>query len=472
MSAVAPPVNKRRRIGLSLIIAMIADLLNKIAPLIILNVAKANLGLQSFGEAQHAITNMESLIPFIAFGYTSVATLEIGKNLKEPKVIGEISSDVLALKGLHLLFVLAIASIMAHSSADAPAVFIASTLLLVASALDTDFLHFATQKMAARNMLMIAAKLLSLLGVVLLVKDPGDTAYYTALTALPAFALSVFSCGYNLQRIKLERINIERMKRLIVASIPFGVFGFIFTFLDRFDALLVNHLYNDAMSGLYIGQMRLVQAVSTAASSIGLIFYSEMVAEHDPEAFSNLAAKSLWAMTAIVAPIACGVWFVGQDVLRLQYGPEFVPHAMVLNILTASSLLFVFIQVFGNQILFIRRRVNSYNIYMTLGIALGSAVAYALAPLFGIEGIALGNLTAKAFCVVSLIILSQPYLRNFPWLELIGIAAPCAAMVGTLLALPKMSLWFTVPAGGAAYALTFLLCNRRKIRTILRKGSA
>src|SRR5690606_31782057 len=94
----------KKRVVLTLIVSLIAEFFNKLSPLLILYLAQARLGTAAFGQAQFALAFMETLIPFVAFGYGTLATIEIGAQ-KDPLNVGRIMTGVMVLRTLHFVVV-------------------------------------------------------------------------------------------------------------------------------------------------------------------------------------------------------------------------------------------------------------------------------------------------------------------------------------------------------------------------------
>jgi len=463
----------RRRVGWSLVTAMIAEVINKASPLVVLYFAQVRLQVTAFGQTQYALVAAETLIPFVAFGYNGLASLELGERSKDSRYGGGLISNVLCLKAIHLVFVLALWALFVSSTpGKAPwALDSAAAILLLASCCDTDFVHYGSQTVAARNLFTVAAKILGAAGVVLFVRDPSDMVIYAAFAAFPALAVSCLSGAYNLRLFPLRRPNFVEMKALSRRAIPYGLFGFIFAFADRFDVLIVGHLLGPSMTGIYSGQMRLVQSVTTAASSIGMIFYAEMVSCNDRPMFTRHAHLSLWAILTLVAPIVGGIWFVDRSVLTLMYGPSFSNYSLVLDLLTMAALLQVFVLVLGNQVLVIRRQVTRYNKIMMFAVACGALVAWQLSARWGITGVAIGNLTAKTITVGLFFIAARPFLESFPWAILMRTLSPAAIMALALALAGLENLWANIALGGLVFGLAFLIINKAPLRELLGKPS-
>jgi O-antigen/teichoic acid export membrane protein len=472
-------LHRSSRIGLSLYMAAFAEIVNKLSPLIVLAVAKSRLGLSGFGQAQSSLTAMEALIPLVTLGYPSWASIELGRNQgtsRNAELTAFIIGDTLILKGIQLLIVCIAAASFGYFSIGIfstghinTSVTLAAGLLLVASFVDTDFVHFGHQSLSLRYFLTIISKIAALLGVLFFVVGPSDVAAYAGFAAAPSLFLSFSSAFFNHGLLKQFRFSSERLKKAFISSIKLGFIAVLVTQVDRFDVLMVQQLFGDEKTGLYAGQMRLVQAVNSAWSIIGLVFYSEMLKENDPTNFANLAQKSLWGILALTAPIAAGVWFVRDDVLTLMYGPEYLATSLVFFILVLGSIGSGFIQVFGSQIAVIKQKHVAFIATLIVTLALGMATSFWLAKSFGIIGVAVGSFVTKLFAGGILIFCTRKYVTAEILWRVWPIIASTIIMTVALTYMPQQNLVITIAMGAVIYALGLASLDFKTMALIFRK---
>jgi O-antigen/teichoic acid export membrane protein len=339
-------------------------------------------------------------------------------------------------------------------------------MLLVAASLDTDFVHYATQTTALRNIMQSLTKLTSVVGTLFLVTSPNDHAVYAAMAALPAFFLSVGSSIYSLKRFGISAPNPDRMAKFFRRSFEFGITLFLFTLLDRYDVLLVSYFFDEAAVGIYSGQMRLIQSISTAASSFGIVFYAEMLGTKDHENLSNLIAKSLWIMACFVSPVACGIWFVSGDVLQLMYSESFVPYKHILSILATSSFAFIFVHVLGHQFLTSQKRIKQYNSALLIALLVGAMSGMLLLKPMGLTGIATSNLLTKILASCLLFWFAKDHIKPLVISMLARVAVPSLLMIGALLFVQDQNLWIKIAIGAAVYLPSLVILNRQNLASL------
>jgi O-antigen/teichoic acid export membrane protein len=437
-------------------------------------VAKARLGLEAFGTAQFGIAFVETCIPRVAFGYRIYGSLEVGANRDRPEAVGSAVSSVMTLRFLHLVASLAIIALLIAQPAYAGkrAVIAAVSFLLLAAAIETDFVHYGSQTVGVRNVLSMIAKVASMAGVVAFVRAPGDLVLYAVLSCSFALVLAAQSLVYNLRRITWVTPQLGRLKTAFRAALPHAVYIILMTLSDRFDVLLAEHFFGDRGTGLYAGQVRLMQSVSTAIGALGIVFFSESLATPAGEAYERRIAQSLWVLVAVVAPVAVGAQFAGSGILDLMYGADVASYAVVLRWLAWGALCQAGIHVFGTQVLLIRGRVAALNCILGAAILGGAALAWlAGAHGLGLGGIAAGSFACKVTAAFFCILLGSRLLSAFPWRELAGALLPAALMGGVLALAGPQSIWIEIAIGVVVYGAAFVICNRRRVQSLI-KGMA
>lgn len=460
-----------KRIQLTLVAVLCAEIINKIAPIVTLYIAQARLGVAAFGEAQFAMMSVESLLPLVAFGYGTMAALDIGAAGSDHTAKKQTLSTVMMLRAIHLLVILTMLSVLLTQPqyASHKAVFIASSILLIASCLETDFAHFGTQTVLIRNVFVMIAKVMGVIAVYIGVQGPDDAAVYAAAACAPALILAIFSASFNLRKISWTWPQLAHLKTTFIRAIPYALVLALLTFSERFDALFVEWLFDANATGLYTGQLRLVQSIATAASAIGVVYFAEMVSCNDKESFTSHANLSLWSMLALVAPVAGGIWFVDKEILSLMYNDSFAAHSGVFDFLTLGTLFHTGIQVFGVQVLLIRRQILAFCLTMAASILVGLIVSYALSPRYGIEGVAVGSTVGKLIAAMSYAWLATKYLTKFPWDKILSVLIPTMIMVVVLTFVSTTSLPATIIIGGITYITGFIAFNFATVMNIARK---
>jgi O-antigen/teichoic acid export membrane protein len=446
-----------------------AEIVNKLVPLLILRFVVQKIGVDGYGVAQFSYWLIDVAVAFVVFGYTNIASVEIGQARDEPARVGRIISEVMALKVVHAL--IALAALLGltwslPSYAEYRTVVTALSFVLLTSAIDLSFVHIGTSRMLSLSVLTISVKILSLVAILLCVRGPEDLMTFALLyfgaNGLTALANFLF----NVRRYPLAWPDREALTQRFKASLPFAATAFLMLALDRYDIFVVEAFRGTTGSGLYGGPLRIVQALGNVLSSIGMVFFSEVVATKDKASLTRHVSLACWAMFALLLPLLAGSLLTADGVLGLILGSDFRGNGTVLTILFAGLFGQCLITVFGSSVLLFHRRVKALNLTLALGAVLGVPLAYALQLKYGLPGIAYATTSTRLLAGCLMMLSAKTYLDRLPARELLLTAAPAALMYGALVALPDMRLIPTLLVGGIVYAVALSALNSGKMRTL------
>ncbi len=457
------------RIVRSLAGGFFAEIVNKLVPLLILRYVVREIGIEGFGLAQFGYWLIDVAIAFVVFGYTSLAAIELGQNQGKPDEQARIISEVLGLKCLHA--VLATACLLAFvwtvpSYTEYKTVVTALSFILLTSALDMSFVHIGTSRMLSLSVLTILVKLLSLGSILLWVKGPDDLLTFALLYFGANGVISASNFLLNVRRFRLVRPEAAALRRRFKASLPYAVTGCLSLALDRYDVFVVERFLGAAGSGLYGGPVRVAQALSNVIGSIGMVFFSEVVATKDKESLTRHVSLAIWALFALLMPVVAGSLVTGEGIVTLLLGPDFQGNGRVLSVLLTGLLGQTLVNVFGLSVLTFHRRAVVINCILLAATAGGIPLAYALQLKFGLLGIALATMTTRLVSGTLMMLFARQYLARLPAREFLLTAGPALVMLAALSFAPTFALVPTLIVGGSVYAVVLAALNMGKIRTL------
>jgi O-antigen/teichoic acid export membrane protein len=465
----------RRRLIAALTGGLVAELVNKLVPLIVLRFVVGRIGVEEFGRAQFAYWLIDGAIALVTFGYAHVAAVEIGRHRDDPLAIGSIIGEVVSLKLLHAFAaaVAVTAAVLAYPPWQGYAgLTFALLFVLFTTALDLSFVHVGTSRMAALSGIIIAVKVVSLAAVLVFVRGPEDVLAFTLLYFGANGVIGIANFLFNVRRWPPPRPTLAALEARFVATIPYALTAVLLMALDRWDVFVVENLLGARGAGLYGGPVRIAQALSNVVTAMSLVFLAESVSARGKADRAQHVRLGLWAMWALTFPMAAGAPFVGDGILGLVLGPEFVGQGEVFAVLVAALCAQALVQAYGLQVLMVEGRTMALNAALAAGVVVGLAVSLACRDRLGMLGVAYGALASRLTAGLALFVFASRHLDRYPLSEGLLTAGPAVAMA-LVLALGRIdSLWVALALGGATYGALFLLSNRRRLMVALREVRA
>ena len=476
-------ISHRRRLSMTLLAGAIGEIVNKIAPFIVLYIGQTALGVTRFGMVQFAISFIDLLLPFIGYGYGAFGSIAVGRPASLPIPIPRLIPSIVLLRLAHA----AVACIVIGLCLTLPRyreygpLILALSFLLLSSALDTDHVHSGTQTLAIRNAFNVVSKCLCLFGVMAFVHGPADQLLYAILAVMPNALIALLSLFYSMRKIPWSMPRLTDFSAIFRLATPFAMTTILGLVIERYDVFFVEVIGGSVAVGLYAGPLRIVQSIATAAGMVSAIFFSELVRIEDPKVFSRHVELSVFTAALELVPVAVGAWFVGGDLLAAVFTSAYRDQGpipgYVLGILATGVVASIGINAFGLQVLWLKGANSTLNALYLCGL-IGGCILSGLSGYWGgVIGVA-ASVTIVKFCVAgACYIKARQYLPSFSWLFLQRIVGASGAMGITLFLLKKFgvtgffkwdSVWLRITMGAAVYTVAAALLFRRELPGLLR----
>ncbi len=438
--------------------------------------AQRKVGIEGFGYAQFGISIIEVAIPLVVAGYNNYGTVTIGAlGRNDSGKIGALIGDILALKLIHACVVFGMLVTLAFKvpgySQYVPLI-IALSFALLFSGTELLWVQIAVQRMAIASFFSAVSKLLSLALIILLIASPNDALLYAVLTLLSNAVFNCLTTFYCMRLYPPKWPSWQRMLVIVKSSWLFAVVYFLMIFMERLDLFVVERFYSARDLGLYLGPARVTHSILQIIGAVILAFFSEMVVIREKEKLTNYLRFGFWALSSILAPLTCGIWFVDQSILGLIFDQDFTEVRRVFSILVLGTICNATITVFGLQVLMLRN--STWKLARSLLAAAAVASILSLAqvhlfetPVWNLYGVAIAMIIGKIVGAALVVRDSKPFLSRLPWIEFRNTFIP-AIFMAFVLALINSDDWLlNVMIGGIVYIIPMLWLSREQLNKVM-----
>lgn len=459
----------RRRLSLNLATGLLMETINKISPLLILHHAQKYLGLSGFGWAQYGLALLETLQPFVAYGYTNYAIAEIAREGGILQRCSQLFSSIAVLKTMHALLLILLCLI--ESSWQLSGLSVSEhigllVLILGSTALDAMWFVLVKRKLAIFTALGGLLRLGSLGLMIVLVNEPADKKLFVVLILLPNALMALASGLYAWRQLKWD--SPQHLLQVFWGATPFALIAIMLIVYDRFDVLLVKQWFGLEMAGAYAGPARVVQSLIMFTGSIVMAFYAEIVQAQDRESLFKHSSLSLWCLMALATPMVFGAPFVETDAMQLLFTHQMTATHGIFPILCLGIFGNVFIIVFGLQLLQLKAQPWKMIQALVPGLILGPLLAYSLRASLHVHAAAWGVVAGKLLAAVLIVWQARPLIGQFPWSSL---SRTWVAGCGMALIL-KLGNWNgllqNLLLGALVYLTALIILNRSQVWQIIQ----
>jgi len=433
-----------------------------------------HVGNESYG-LYFAFLNLAYIFQlFSDLGLQNYTYTELPRNKSR---LDEITSNILATRGLLALLFLAVLSVagalLGYWEADAKLFALVMVNVLLVSTIGYIRANIAGLGMYFNDSLYsVVDKIVMLitLSIMLYVMDRGSfTIYSFVLAQTFSFGCAIL-IGFLLMRRRLRWIPPiwSSMKNLSKQALPFGILIALMFLYTRIDAIMIEKMLQDGPyeAGLYASAYRLYDAVAMISflfATLLLPMFSEMDDNMDGRQRLYYGSLSMiFGVSVLIAIpiIVCRVWIM-ESLYPTANADSIGALAILMVAFIFKGSLFV-----TSSLLTSLRRFRVLNILFILSIALNFITNYVLIPTHGIVGASVATLAAQFFLALGCIYLVHREVslsvRLLIYIRILGFGISVSVIFYALEHYLIISdhLWWVIGLT-AAMGLTFVLMNYR-----------
>ena len=323
-------------------------------------------------------------------------------------------------------------------------------LTLFANVVGVGWVYHGLERLGIVALRNVAASVVTLAGVLLLVRNPDDVvlaaAVSVAAVALPGMWLLItYVREFGRPRF---RVDVKAWRAILTPSLPIAASLFLIMINTNMDQLMLGVIRTDEEVGWYAAAYRLLTAALIPSQIIFQAFLPALSnVLGDATAMRARARDYVQALFAIGFPLAASA-LLAPDLIAI-FGEAYAPAAPTLAMLLGGVALMYASGALGSTLLAWDKQRTHMKVVAGGAIA-NIALNLVLIPRFGIEGAATATLTSEALVLVGLGIVHFRLMRTLYWDVLVRtILATGLGVVFPLLAARALGLPLLVEIGAA-----------------------
>lgn len=334
-------MNSGRRILKNLFSLSVAEIANKG----ILFITTAYLARVILPEGYGVIGFANSLLVFFSIfvnlGYNVVGAREVAKDYGIiPKLAGQITTIRLILALVSSLVLISIA-LLIDKPLVVKLVIIISSINLYSQAFLMDWVYQGNEKMEYLALRQVITSLLSLAGIVIFVREPGDVVWAMVITVSSllinsSWMLLLFNKMYGRLKLGIDRTFLKLLTR---SSLPITFSTFFITIFNFLNIIMLGFLRTEEETGYYTAAYKFILLVITPSSIIQNVFFPVLSRASTVESRRSII-RIYGNFIFIVGSILCLVGYMYSDFLiQFTFGSSYGQSAEILQVLMITVLI-------------------------------------------------------------------------------------------------------------------------------------
>lgn len=257
----------------------------------------------------------------------------------------------------------------------------------------------------------IIFKLIGLILMVLLVKDPGDYVVYGGIYVVGSFGSYVLNFVRLRKFITFRKTGPYELKKHIGATLRFFLLSAATSVYVNLDVVMLQFIKGDTEVGYYNAGIKVKNVLVSCVTSLGTVLLPRLsyyVQNGNKEAFHKMVRKAFNFVFVVATAVTIYFALYAKESILFLAGEAFLPATAPMIILMPTVLLIGLSNITGFQVLTPVGLEVKVVYSVTAGAVLDFVFNLVLIPKFGAAGAAFATLMAE----VLVLIIQCVYLRD------------------------------------------------------------
>lgn len=387
---------KKSRVSVNYIYNVLYQILTFLTPIITAPILTRTLGASNIGIYDYTYSVVNWFILFGMLGVNLYGNKEIAKasTTNDKNVISKVFSQIFTMQMITVfLSLILFFSIFAFTNFEYKEVYLFQGILIFANAFEISWLYVGLENFKRVTIRNFIIKIITVLGIIFLIKKPDDLLLYTALIGVTTLfgCLSLFVnikdiVHYIKPSFKEIIVHIKGSLVLFIPQIATSVYSI-------FSKTMIGMLYpNIDEVGFYNYAYKLITMLLYLVTTIGTVMLPHVVstiAAGEEERAKEMTNKTLKIALCLSFPLAIGFAVVAPYFIPWFLTEEFTKTGYMISILSATIIFISVTNVFGTQYLIPFDKVKQYTISIVSGSVINIISNLILIPTLGGYGAAI-----------------------------------------------------------------------------------
>ena len=394
----------------------VVQVLNFALPLISVPYLVRVLGASSYGLLALAGALIVYFAAFTDFGFGTAGTRAAAAARDDPRQLGALLASVTIVRlGLMCIALLALAALLISSPrfAEHAAVYAASALTLLGTALFPNWLLQGLEAMRTLALATVTGRLVAVGLIFALVHDPEDVALAAALQSLSLLIALLVVAGPLIRLVPSQHWKADRQQipTLFADSRNAFICSGAVTLYTSATTLVLGFFAPTALVGAFSAASKIVVAISSmlwAPISQGVYpRLAALLSRRDSVASERLQTLILRALLPLAALITLVLWLFAEPLVHIVLGSGMEPAIGVLRVLAPLPALLILSNYFGVLVLFAHGEFAAVSRFQVAVAVVSLLWLLPLVQLGAAEGAAWSALITEAVITVGFIYLCR-----------------------------------------------------------------
>ncbi|MBR1641474.1 MAG: flippase [Butyrivibrio sp.] len=449
-------MEKKRSIGINLIFNVIKSALTVLFPLITLPYISSVLTQDSIGEYGFSTSIINYYLLISALGIKTFAIKEAGKYKDDKNKFDEFASNMFSLNVFFTLVAYILLGlsffVFAKFRLYGKAIAIASFTICF-STIGVEWIFNIVEDFAYITYRSVFVQIVSLIIMFAFVRDASDAYIYMAISVIANGGANIFNWFYARKYCHIRlRFSKEIFRDIVPIAIIF--FNTLATIIYvNSDLTMLGWMAGPGETGAYTVATKIYNTFKAVLNGIVPVFFARLSLQYvgDRAEYERTFSYAADFIACITIPMAIGGLLYGKEVILMLSTKEYLSAVSGMNLLLISLFFASMGYLYSSGAVLLAGKEKHMLVATAIGAVANLCVNYALIPVYGNLGAAIGTLVTEVL-VCSILVATACKYNKIP----VRLTNMLKCVVATIPFLAVYKLYSYVYREGIYYYLIFV----------------
>lgn len=384
-------------------------------PIITIPIVSRALGPEGIGTWNYIQSIMNYFVLLAGLGLANYGVREIAIVRKDK---GLLSQKFWELEGFNILFsfIALCLYLIISLFLDNAELYLIQSLVLIGALFDISWFFSGIEDFKKITLTGIAIKFISLLLIILLIKEKDDLIWYVLIQSITILLNQIVLWVFVLHKVSFVRVNINQILAHFIPATRFFISKIAMTIYLNLNKTILGILTTMTVVGYYSNALTLVTlsgSIITALNTVLIPAMSNIYLNGNEDKLISSLKKSIHLQLFITIPISFGIILVNGKMISWFFGEEFLFLKNIVPLLAPVVIVQSLQSGIAAQYLIPKNDMKSYNLTVILGAIVSLVCNIIFIPILGIYGAIISTIAGQStLCFIrSFVLVKQTKFR-------------------------------------------------------------
>lgn len=271
-------------------------------------------------------------------------------------------------------------------------------LFLISACFDINWFFFGLEKFKLTVVRNTIIKIVSIIGIFLLVKNSNDLILYVILMASANFISNIVLWPYIFKNLSFSKIDWKLVNKNFKKNFVLFIPVLAISIYNIMDKIMIGSIIGANEVSYYENAEKIINIPLNLLTAVGTVMLpriSNLINKNNQKKILSYIDSTMKLLLCIACPAVFGLIAIADDLVIIYLGSNFIPSINMIKLLSVIIIFKCWANIIRTEYLIPNEMDHSYIVSVILGAIFNLIFNLLLIPIFGGIGAVIGTIIAE-----------------------------------------------------------------------------